>query len=135
MVQTNLVFFDTNHNGLLGTKRGLISFFPLLLVLGLITTLMEKNIPIWNRIGGVCLLSLVLCSAIAVQLPYDYRSAIIYGGLVGFVVGISIFALSLSTSNYEPSKLEQWSAVLFPIIIAPLSALTFGLSTKWGWYP
>lgn len=135
MVQTNLVFFDTRHNGLLGTKRGLISFFPLLLILGIITALMSKKIPIWNRLGGVCVVALVLCSAIAVQIPKSYRSALIYGGLVGFVVGASIFGLSLATSDYEPSKLEQWSLVLFPLITSPLAVLTFWLSTKWGWYP
>jgi len=133
MVRSQLVFFDTRYNGLLGTKRGLISFFPLLLIFAAITY--KKNIPIWNKIGGVSLIALVLCSAIAVQIPTSYRSALIYGSLVGLVIGASIFGLSLATADYEPSKLEQLSLILFPLIVAPLSALTFWLSTKWGWYP
>lgn len=135
MVRSDLVFFDTRYNGLLGTKRGLISFFPLLLVLGIITAVMGKNIPVWNRIGGIFLIALVLCSAIAVQLPKDYCSAMIYGGLVGLVVGASIFGLSLAMSESEPSKIEKLSLILFPLIVAPLSVLTFWFSTKWGWYP
>jgi Na+/citrate or Na+/malate symporter len=134
MVLSQLVFFDSHRNSVLGTKRGLVSFFPLVLILGIIVATEDKKVPRWNKIGGVLLVALVLCSAVAVQLPKDYNGAFVYGALVGLVVGATVSGLTLASSE-APSKLELWSIVILPLITSPLAALTFGLSTKWNLYP
>ena len=95
---------------------------------------MNKKVPIVNKIGGVFLIALVLCSGIGVQLPKNYHSAILYGALVGLVVGSTVSGLALATSK-DPSKIELWSIVIFPLITGPLAALTFALSTRYNWYP
>ena len=132
MVVSQLVFFDNHRNSVLGTKRALTPFILLVFIFGIIT--MNKKIPLVNKIGGVFLIALVLCSGIAVQLPKDYHSALVYGALVGLVVGSTVAGLALATSD-SPSKLELWSIVIFPVITSPLAALTFALSTKYNWYP
>jgi uncharacterized membrane protein len=132
MVLSQIIFFDNHRNSMLGTKRALLSFVSLLLIFGLIT--MNKKVPIVNKIGGVFLIALVLCSGIGVQLPKNYHSAILYGALVGLVVGSTVSGLALATSK-DPSKIELWSIVIFPLITGPLAALTFALSTRYNWYP
>jgi multisubunit Na+/H+ antiporter MnhG subunit len=132
MVKTQLVFFDTYQEGLLGTARGLISFIPLVLFGIMVTN--NNKLPIWKKLTGVFIISFMLCSAIAVQIPYNYTSAIIYGALVGLVVGATIFGLAISTSEDKLSRFNQLLVIIFPLLTAPLSALTFGLSTRWKLY-
>ena len=134
MVFSQLVFFDNHRNSVLGTKRGLISFIPLVLVIGIAAATTYKEVPLANKIGGILLISLVLCSAIGVQIATSYHSALVYGALVGVVVGSTVFGVAQVTSE-TPSKLELWSIVLFPLITSPLAALTFALSTRYNWYP
>ena len=136
MVLSQLVFFDTKRNSKLGTERALISFIPLVFIFSVISLVIGKDVPIWRKICGVLLLALVLCSAIGVQLPKDYSSAILYGSLVGFMVGASILGLALAT-NETPPKLALWSMsiIFIPLIMGLMAVLTFSLSTHWDLYP
>ncbi len=131
MVKTQLVFFDTYQEGLLGTARGLISFIPLVLFGIMVTN--NNKLPIWKKLTGVFIISFMLCSAIAVQIPHNYTSAIIYGALVGLVVGATIFGLAISSED-KLSRFNQLLVIILPLLTAPLSALTFGLSTRWKLY-
>ena len=87
MTKTTLVYFATQKDGTRGTLRGLIAIIPFLFVFTLGAFLCKRSkATVATRIWTVSLLSLVLCSAVAVQLPESYKEAGQYGALVGFVV-------------------------------------------------
>jgi hypothetical protein len=129
MVKSTIVFFDTQYNSRLGTLRGLISF-PILALLFFVALRPINN---WSKVAGVLLLSFVLCSAIAVQMPTDYTQASVYGALVGFVSGAMVTGVILTSLPQAPLVLK-WSVVLLPLFTAPLAVLTYTLSSKWGLY-
>lgn len=128
-MKSGIVFFDSHHNSRLGTLRGLITF-PIFIV---ILILLFRPANTWEKISGILLIAFVLCSAIAVQIPTNYKQAGVYGLLVGFVVGSVVTGVELNNSALEP-KFLKWSVLLLPLITAPLAVLTYSLSSKWGWY-
>jgi hypothetical protein len=128
-MKSGIVFFDNQHNSRLGTLRSLVTF-PIFIVIFL---LLFRPANTWEKISGALLISFVLCSAIAVQLPTNYKQAGVYGFLVGFVIGSVISGIALNSSALEP-KFLKWSAVILPLITAPLAVLTHTLSSKFDWY-
>ena len=131
MVRSEIIFFDTTHNSILGTSRGAISFFPLMIIFGLLVTRID-GIEKWRKILSVFIASLVLCSAIGVQLPKTYYQAGLYGLLVGAVVGACIIAVDM----ISPTTLVLIrSIVILPIITGILSLVTFNLSSRFNLYP
>lgn len=91
-MKTQLIFFDTIENSMEGTKRGLIAFISLIIFDLIWFSISSKTIykssvtkkPI--NIYVAIIVYLVMCSAIAVQLPESFIEALIYGLLVGFVI-------------------------------------------------
>jgi len=129
MVKSTIIFFDTQHNSRLGTLRGLISF-PIFLLLFFMALHPVNN---WSKVAGVLLLSFVLCSAIAVQMPTDYAQASVYGALVGFVAGAMVTGVTLTSLPHAPLVLK-WSVVILPLVTTLLAILTYTLSSKWNLY-
>lgn len=88
-MKTELIFFDGFDNGLEGTKRGLIAFISLIILDFIWFNLsknMYKNIKNKNlNIYSVLIVYLLLCSAIAVQIPKSLIEAATYGALIGLV--------------------------------------------------
>lgn len=107
-MKTELIFFDTFENGLEGTKRGLIAFISLIILdfiwfklsknLYKKTSLVSDNLNIYSAL----IVYLLLCSAIAVQLPKSLTEAVVYGALVGFVI-YGVFNFTLNSIN------KQWN--------------------------
>jgi uncharacterized membrane protein len=91
-MKTELTFFGDRATSSIGLKRGLVVFASI----GLLDTLwftLTKNIyepyVTKKKISKlvVVFIWIILCSALSVQLtPADYKEAIVYGSLVGFVV-------------------------------------------------
>ena len=96
-MRTELIFFDSTHESMKGTTRGLIAFISLIMFdfiwFSLSSKTVYKTVTKKPNIYASVLVYLVLCSAIAVQLPKSYSEALIYGLLVGFVV-YSVFNLT-----------------------------------------
>ena len=108
-MKTELIFFDSFENSIKGTKRGAIAFLSLIIFdfiwFSISSNSIYSSVKKKPHIYSVILVYLILCSAIAVQLPKSYNEALVYGLLVGFVVysifnliSYSIFDWSLSTS-------------------------------------
>ena len=132
-MKSEIVFFDTFHNSLLGTKRSLISFIPLLIIFAIIILVMNNNINPLCEVIGAILFSFVLCSAIAVQLPKNCKEAGIFGLLVGFVVGASITGTAFMYLT-KPPLIFKGSILILPLITSALSLLTFNLSNRFKLY-
>lgn len=106
-MKTELIFFDTFQNGLQGTMRGLIAFISLIILDAIWFSIMKNKyyttkspINIYSAIG----VWLILCSALAVQLPKSFNEALIYSLLVGFVT-YGVFNLT-SYAIFKEWKLE-----------------------------
>ena len=96
-MKTELVFFDSINESMKGTTRGLIAFISLIIFdfiyISISYKTIYKTVTKKPNIYAAILVYLILCSAIAVQLPKNYYEALVYGLLVGFVV-FSIFNLT-----------------------------------------
>lgn len=106
-MKTELVFFDSIKESMKGTTRGLIAFISLIIFdfiyISISYKTIYKTVTKNPNIYAAILVYLILCSAIAVQLPKNYYEALVYGLLVGFVV-YSIFNLtSYSIFNWPLS--------------------------------
>ena len=108
-MKTELIFFDSFDESVKGTLRGFIAFVSLIIFdliwFSISSKTVYKTITKKPNIYTAMLVYLVLCSAIAVQLPKNYNEALVYGLLVGFVTysvfnltSFTIFNWSLSTA-------------------------------------
>ena len=116
-MQTQLVFFDSQYNSTLGTKRSFIAL-PFITILFLILNISDPR-SFWKYLLPI----LLIVSAIGVQLPQNNTQATVYGALVGFVV------LGTSSSLYSDSFLEFLKDTSLGIIFCALASfLTFIIS-------
>lgn len=96
-MKTELIFFDSIENSMKGTTRGLIAFISLIVFdfiwFSLSSKTVYKSVTKKPNIYAAILVYLVICSAIAVQLPKTFNEALVYGLLVGFVI-YSVFNLT-----------------------------------------
>lgn len=96
-MKTELIFIDSIENSMRGTTRGLIAFISLILFdfiwFSLSSKTVYKSVTKKPNIYAAILVYLVICSAIAVQLPKTFNEALVYGLLVGFVI-YSVFNLT-----------------------------------------
>ena len=96
-MKTELIFFDSIENSMKGTTRGLIAFISLILFdfiwFSLSSKTVYKSVTKKPNIYAAILVYLIICSAIAVQLPKTFNEALVYGLLVGFVI-YSVFNLT-----------------------------------------
>ena len=128
MVKSTLIFFDTAHQGRLGTMRGLVAVVPILLVLSASFLVPSLQSSVLSKVCGLGLVSLMLCSAIGVQLPTGYSSAVIYGSLVGLVVATSYLGLKLVTAGrWHRADFYLSFLVLFSCAVAAVVTRVFSL--------
>jgi hypothetical protein len=130
MPTTKLGYFRNLEESKLGTLRGLIAFILLFISFSSFYLLNKKRLGWSNKPWlRVVLVSVVLCSSLAVQLPKTYPETILYGMLVGFVVSV------VSVSFMNKSFLFSAGIVAFMSTLCGLvSPATFFLSTKLNLY-
>lgn len=108
-MKTELIFFDSLDESIKGTLRGFIAFISLIIFdliwFSISSKTVYKTITKKPNIIAAIFVYLILCSAIAVQLPKSYNEALVYGLLVGFVTysvfnitSFAIFNWPLSTA-------------------------------------
>lgn len=82
-MQIELIFFDSQYNSGLGTKRALIALVPVTLLFLILTTFNKYNtISFWKNLLPIFL----IISALGVQIPQSKSQSAVYGALVGFVI-------------------------------------------------
>jgi len=96
-MRTELIFFDSIEESKKGTVRGFIAFISLILFDIIWFSISKNNVykTVNKKINIYVslLIYIIICSAIAVQLPKTYKEALTYGLLVGFVI-YSVFNLT-----------------------------------------
>jgi uncharacterized membrane protein len=145
-MKTELVFFDSLHQSKNGTFRGLVAFVLLLSISALwfyITynaiykSSMQSLNPNFRSIRSwisYIIIYVLLCSALAVQLPSSCNNALVYGLLVGLVVfGITNFVFVSLMKDY--SITTAIIDTLFGIVMCGIVSLcVYYISKKVGWY-
>ena len=93
-MKSQIIFFDTVENSKRGTARGAV-ILPFLLIFSAIwyLVIMKKfymnhidDTNIFRKILSVCIIAFMLISALGVHNPDSFIKAIVYGGLLGFVI-------------------------------------------------
>jgi len=130
MPTTKLGYFRNLEESKYGTLRGLIAFILLFISFSSFYLLNKKRLGWSNKPWlRVVLVSVVLCSSLAVQLPTTYPETILYGMLVGFAVSVA------TVSFMNKSLVFSTGIVAFMTTICGLvSTATFFLSTKLNLY-
>lgn len=108
-MRSNIVFFDSLENSKKGTSRALIVIFVLsimwfvwygILMNKVYIKHIDDNTPISFRIIiPVCLCLFLISSSIGVHTPDTMKKAVVYGGLVGFVIFGVCNSVLLMTNN------------------------------------
>lgn len=133
MARTSLVYFGSANDSTLGTARGLIAFVPLSIAFFAVSIV--YNSGICTKIWTVLLMSLVLCSAIGVQLPRGRSEAVLYGGLVGLVVGISNLCLrSLAMGTGALTIIDLLIVVIMTLVMMGTALVTREVSVRLDLY-
>jgi len=125
-MKTQLIFFDKFENSANGVVRGLIAFISLV-IFDIIRFSITNNTP--NNIYAMALVYLIICSAIAVQLPKTYAETLVYGLLVGFVVYSVLNLYNLGVNN-NPAPKENMSNILNIIINIVLGTISCGIASS-----
>ena len=86
-MKSSIVFFDSFQNSIRGTLRGIIIFFPIVILNYLFFKYYYniKNTTVKFYIALI-ISSILIVSAIGVHNPNSTTKAVVYAGLVGFVV-------------------------------------------------
>ena len=101
MVKSDLIYFGNLTDSASGMKRAFPCFLILMIILVVFfrkSKLIKKSKIIYFL--TVFVLSVVLCSALGVQLPKHEYEAGLYGFLVGCVIAVSYFCLTFLTQGY-----------------------------------
>ena len=138
-MKSNLVFFDSSENGKRGTLRGLV-LFPIFIILTFIWFLLTKK-PLYDkhidqvsksRIYVAILISaLLIVSALAVHTPNTVKKAIVYSGLVGFVIYGIYNVVLLATSNKWGYRVAIIDTLWGIITTALLGYILYEVVKKW----
>jgi uncharacterized membrane protein len=132
---TTIGFFNDKQQSKLGTLRGLIAF-PIVVIAGLtwyfyVLPKIDESTRIQLSLKSVLSLivaSIILVSAVGVQLPTDTKTASTYGALVGFCIfGI----LNLFKIAHDRSILVSIIDVAFGIT---LTSVCSSIVYKSGYY-
>ena len=138
-MKSTLVFFDSSENGKRGTLRGLV-LFPIFIILTFIWFFLTKKplydthidqvnkSRIWVAMGVSALL---IVSAVAVHTPNTVKKAIVYSGLVGFVVYGICNAVLLATSNKWGYGIALIDTLWGIISTALLGYILYEVVKKW----
>lgn len=126
-MRTQLIFFDTKYNsGVLGTLRGCAAIGPILLPLALWARSSDLS-PV-GKVLTVTVVSLVLCSAIGVQLPKSYRESAVYASLVASVVSVCfVCGASLAHGEFRASYLSVIPAAVATLVVSALTTRALSL--------
>jgi len=129
MPTTKLGYFRPLEESKLGTLRGLIAFILLFISFSSFYLLNKKRLG-WSKPWlRVVIISVIMCSSLAVQLPTTYPETILYGMLVGFAVSM------VTVSFMDKNILFSAGIVAFMSALCGLvSPVTFFLSTKLNLY-
>ena len=116
-MKVELIFVDTAEQTKRGFYRGFIAlllFYVLFFAWHwLFQSVYPKYIQDWQLWVGALIFGILFASAIAVAHPTDIKTALTYGGLVGFVVFGCVNA-TLFTARY------QWWVALFDTLFGVL---------------
>ena len=136
MPQTELIYFSTHlDDSWKGTLRGLIAFIVLcigLLGLGLIFRKFFKSSTI-VKVITLLVTALVLCSAVAVQLPKENDEAFLYGLLVGLCIS-TIFGCLLLNVIKIPIFYIIISIIYMSLLVGATSLITYKLADQFNIY-
>ena len=129
---TELVYFHSNRAGIYGTYRGAIAFVVLFLGLLIHTLLINKKGDLISIIAVIALCSLVLCSAVGVQLPKNVGQAALYGLLVGLVTSVVYVCMTYLSTNQFPDDIAI--IVLLPLLVCLSAIVTYYVSSSLNLY-
>ena len=111
-MKSSIVFFDNLENSKRGTLRGMV-IFPIFILITLVwffftkKPLYDKHIDIVSKDRlwvALCVSALLTVSAIGVHTPDTLQKAVIFSGLVGFVVyGITNSVMLAVTKKWNYS--------------------------------
>ena len=111
-MKSSIVFFDNLENSKRGTLRGMV-IFPIFILISLVCffftkkPLYDKHIDIVSKDRlwvALCVSALLTVSAIGVHTPDTLQKAVIFSGLVGFVVyGITNSVMLAVTKKWNYS--------------------------------
>lgn len=134
MTETTLVYFGTHKTSIYGTLRGAAAIVPLILVAVFLTCLFNPaKVSTATRVWTIVLGSLVLCSAIGVQLPRSYNEAGQYGALVGLVVSVMYVCLkAYGTGSVKRHDLYAMAVLI--IVMASVALWTMFVSLRYSLY-
>ena len=134
MPSTQLIYFGETEDSKYGTARGFVAIVPIFLILLASSYVYTPVSPcLWDRLILVGLASLVLCSAVGVQLPRSYIEAGLYGGLVGFVVSVCCLCF-LMLAGRSLGIRDMLAVPLLICTLAFVSILTMWISQELGLY-
>jgi len=139
-MKSTIVYFDSITESKYGFLRGLIAFIGLIIfiiflylfdtfILNNKHNLSPKNIT--KIIIFSIIFSLLICSAIGVFITKNIYGAWLYGTLIGFVVGFSIFSVYSIIS--KPSIKLFIVAILFTFISGIICLITNLISQHNDW--
>lgn len=128
-MKTQLIYFDSNYqSGFLGTSRGFLSIIILLLFfLPMSYLIRNRNLSFGLRFLSIFIFSLVLCSAVGVQLPKNIRECILYNFLVGMVISVCIVCFLTVNGNYRHQFLLLIPTITTTIVLSGM--FTYHMST------
>ena len=130
MPTTELGYFRPLEESKLGALRGLIAFILLFITFSSFYLLNKKRMGWSNKPWlRVVIVSLVLCSSLAVQLPTTYPETILYGMLVGFAVSVVTVSFMNKSAGFS-AGIVAFMTTLCGLV----SPATFFLSTKLNLY-
>ena len=111
-MKSSIVFFDNLENSKRGTLRGMV-IFPIFILITLVWFFFTKK-PLYDKHidtvskdrlwVALCVSALLTVSAIGVHTPDTLQKAVVFSGLVGFVVyGISNATMLATTKKWDYS--------------------------------
>lgn len=118
-MKTQLIFFDNNEESKKGLKRGSIAFCIILILLIVQNAIFTKYKYTYRLLLSYMVVSLLLCSAIGVQLPTNINEASIYSCLIGLVVFGIYYSMNYGLYNISFSK--ALGGIIIGIIITTIS--------------
>ena len=138
-MKSSIVFFDNLENSKRGTLRGMV-IFPIFILITLVWFFFTKK-PLYDKHNdtvskdrlwvALCVSALLTVSAIGVHTPDTLQKAVVFSGLVGFVVYGITNSVMLAVSkkwNYSISFID----ILWGIFSTSLLGyILYNVVNKW----
>jgi hypothetical protein len=132
MVKSELIYFGNPADSASGMKRALPCFLLLMTVLSVVFFRNSELIKRSKKITFVTVfaLSVVLCSALGVQLPKSAYEAALYGFLVGCVTGVSYFCLTYLNVGYVFTARNYITVLLLIVSMSSTALINFYIQKR-----